>query len=164
MKLKNRLAFEGDSVLEQLEKTKNVALAWCVRRNRANLEKPLEDVRKMVESTPEMKALNEAVQKTVEEFAEKDESGRPKFEQSGDRTMVRIADSVGYTEAINKLHGLPEHAKAIADAKEIQERELVLLEEEIDWEPFKIKIDRIKDGDMDGAQMKILDKMGIIDE
>jgi len=164
MKLKNELAYEGDMVLAQVEKSKNVAVAWAVARNRAKLEKPLADLREMLKSTEAMKALNEAIQKAAEEHAEKGADGKPKTTVDGGRVMVQLANAAAYTAAVDALRASEDHAQAIADEKELKEKETALLVEEIDWEPFKLKLDRVKDGDMDGAQMRVLFKMGILEE
>ena len=164
MKLKNELCFEGDAVMAQIEKTKNVAVAWAMARNREKMEKPLADVRKMLESTPAMKALNEAIQKAAEAHAEKNADGKPKTEVSNDRVMMRLADTAGYTAAVDTLRASEEHAQALTDEKELKEKETALLAETIDWDPYKLKVERLKDGDMDGAQMRVLFKMGILEE
>jgi hypothetical protein len=164
MKLKNELGFEGDAVLAQVEKLKNVPVAWAAARNREKLEKPLADVRKMLESTAAMKALNDAIQKAAEEYAEKGADGKPKTEIANDRVMLRLADAAGYSAAVEKLRASEEHAQAIADEKELKDKEIALMAEDIDFEPYKLKLERLKDGDMDGAQMRILYKMGILEE
>lgn len=164
MKVKNSLVFEGDAVMAQIERSKNVPVAWAMARNRAKLEKPIADLRKMLESTPAMKALNEAIQKLVDEHAEKGADGKSKTEIKDDRIMVRLADPTAYTAAVEALRASEEHAQAIADEKALVEKEKALMEEETDFEPFKLKLDRIEKGDMDGAQMRALYKLGILEE
>lgn len=164
MKVLNSLMVEGDAVLAQVERTKIVAVGWMAARNREKLEKPMADLKKMLESTPAMKALNEAVQKLAEEHAEKGTDGKPKTEINGDRVMIRLADAGAYSKAVEALRASDDHVQAIADEKELQEKEIALMKEEVDFEPFKCKMDRVKDGDMDGAQMRVLFKMGILEE
>jgi alkylation response protein AidB-like acyl-CoA dehydrogenase len=164
MKLKNELCFEGDAVMAKVEKVKNVPVAWAMARNREKLEKPLADVRKMLESTAAMKALNEAIQKAAEAHAEKNADGKPKTEIADDRVMMRLADTAGYTAAVEALRASEDHVQALVDEKELKDKETALLAETIDWEPYKLKVERLKDGDMDGAQMRVLFKMGILEE
>jgi hypothetical protein len=163
-KLKNELMAETDGVLAQLEGGKNQPVAWCVARNRAKFEKPMADLRKMLESTPAMKKLNEAIQKAAEEFAEKGPDGKPKTNIQNDRVVMPLADIAGYTAAVEALRVSEDHAQALTDEKDLKEKEETLLQEETDFEPFKLKIDRVKDGDMNGAQMKVLFKAGILED
>lgn len=164
MKVTNRDLFEIEKVLASFDDSKAVALSWAATRNQAIISPAIADIRKMLAPTESIKSLQAGIQKLAEKYADKKEDGTPVTEVSEDRIVYRLSDPEAYVQAVEELRHSEEHAQALEDEEFLLKKERELLEEEFTFEPYVLKVGRLKDGDMSQAQMKVLYKAGILED
>jgi hypothetical protein len=165
MQLLNELMLVCDATLRRHSAVKVTNVAWAIARNRAKLDKPIEDLKKQIEPTEAMKAFSTARNKLVEAHAEKTAAGEPKrtpiMDQPGAfRYQIAHPDALEIAQAALRQ----EHPQAEIDEQALTKKEEELLRLTTDFEPYKIKRTEIPDGILDAEAMLVFFKCGILED
>jgi hypothetical protein len=165
MQLGNELMLVCDATLRRNSAVKVTNVAWAIARNRAKLDKPIEDLKKQIEPTEAMKAFSTARNKLVEDHAEKTVAGEPKRAPIPDQPgsfRYQIANPDALEIAVAALR--QEHPQAEIDEKALTKKEEELLQLTTDFEPYKIKRSEVPDGTLDAEAMLVFFKCGILED
>jgi len=165
MQLGNELMLVCDATLRRHSAVKVTSVAWAIARNRAKLDKPIEDLKKQIEPTEAMKAFSKARNKAVEDHAEKTGTGEPKRAPIPDQPgafRYQIAHPDALEVAVAALRR--EYPQVEEDERALTKKEEELLTLTTDFEPYKIKRSEVPDGTLDAEAMLVLFKCGILED
>lgn len=165
MQLQNELMVLCYEMLKRNSKTKVSNVAWAIARNRAKLEKPIEDLDKQTEPTEAMKEFKAARDKLVEAHAKKTATGEPIRTPIPDQPGLfryQIADQEALEAAVAAWR--KEHPQVEIDEQEVTKKEAEFLKLTTDFEPYKIKQSAVPDGTLDADAMLVFFKCGILED
>lgn len=171
MKLKNQELLDLRELLSQYRDAHNLKIAWMVAQNLHKISDYVKLMQDMLKATPAMEAFEEARKALNIKHAKKDASGNPMTRADSSQPSGRaydIADMDAFMVEMTPL--IEQHAQAQEDKKALAQKEMALLLEDVDFEPYTITPENTKiksdsdDSVFDAKTMLMLLHCGILKE
>jgi len=142
MKVKRKELVELWGLIEQHRKIKNsVKFSYWLAKNRKRIQPEIESLEEAIESSRRYKEYDTERARIAKFYADKDENGKPIIQNSSYVVIEKL------NEFNSELNILKEKYKDEVEKRDKQIEEYNnLLEEEIEFEGFKIKLEDLPDG------------------
>lgn len=171
MKLKNQELLDLRAQLLPLQDVRNLKVAWMVAQNLHKITDHVKLMQDMLKTTPAMDAFEVERKKIAVKHAKKDASGNPmthpdRTQPSGNAYTMEDMDA--FMAELNPL--MDAHPEAQEDRKALIQKEIDLMQEEVDFEPYTISLENTKiksdsdDSVLDAKTMLMLLHCGILKE
>jgi len=142
MKVKRKELVELWGLIEQHRKIKNsVKFSYWLAKNRKRIQPEIESLEEAIESSRRYKEYDMERARIAKFYADKDKNGKPIIQNSSYVVIEKL------NEFNSELNILKEKYKDEVEKRDKQIEEYNnLLEEEIEFEGFKIKLEDLPDG------------------
>jgi hypothetical protein len=161
MKLTGKNMVELENVIKDHWAVNVTRVAWMLTRNKAKIERPLADMRKMIAPTEAQMVLFKERDELVKAHATLNAQGKPnaRVDERGNTTYP-IADQEAFAAAMAEL--VEKHPQAETDRLATVVREKELLETEVDFEPYTMSHNDVPDGTFSAEAIDVLFRCGIL--
>lgn len=171
MKLKNQELLDLRELLSAYSNVRNIKIAWMAAQNLNRITEHVKVMQEVLKETPAMEAYEAERKKIAHKHSKKDEKGNPMTRPDSTQPSgfaYDIADMEAFTAELAPV--IAEHPQAQEDRKTLIQKEIELMKEEVEFEPYTITLENTKitkdseDSLFDGKTMLMLLHCGILKE
>jgi hypothetical protein len=145
MKLKNQELLALREALTPFQNVHNLKIAWMVAQNLHKVADHVKLIQEILKETPAMEAYEAERKKIAHKYSKKDEKGNPMTRPDPTQPSgyaYDIADMDAFTAELAPV--IQANPQAQEDRQMLIQKEIDLMKEEVDFEPYTITLENTK--------------------